>query len=929
MIVSRVAELARLDDMRAALIRGEGSALVVHGAAGIGKTTLLEALVERCGDVVTVVRACGAETEAELAFPALANLLDPVLGRLDELPVPQAAALTGALALGPPAPGDRMAVCVATLGLLRAAARQHPVLAVVDDVQWVDASSRECIEYVARRAGGPLSVVLAARDPWHPPKRIRLHGLPVGPVDDAAAAELLSQRAPGLAAPVATAIMQAAAGNPLALVELPATLTTGQRAGVVALDLPLMPGNRLQRAFAGRVEALSGPARGALLVAAAYAGPELSVVAAACLRAGTAAGQLADAESSGLIRLDTDRVTFAHPLIRGLVYAEAPAADRRAAHAALAAVLPQDDDRRAWHLATAAIGPDEEIAAALERAGRRAVARRAYAAGSGALERAGRLSPEAQCASRRLLKAGQAAGSAGLADRALTLLTEAADLTSDAEQRARARQLRGQMLIRRGRSAEATPLLVEQARQVAPRWPVLAAAMLADAANAATNSGSYLEAERLSRCAVGLVRDSDDASARGAVLGVLSWTLAQRGQVPEARTVLDEAARLADGLDWIGPDWSWLHLLLRSRIPLGEFEQAQAKSLEVCQRARDAGALGALSSALQVAADTAFRLGDWDAADALALEAIQIAGDVGQPAVVGWSLIVRARILAARDHPEESRAAAQRALQMASSSRIGAGLRFAHGAIGFLELGLDRIDAAIGELEAVERVTHGSGLEEPVIVPWAQDLVEAYARQGRAADARRVLARLERQAVSSASPVAAAAAARCRGLLDDDFEPAFAGALTLHDRRPMPFERARTQLAFGRRLHRSRQRAGARAHLRAALEGFEQLKAVTWVRQAEAELRAAGGRRRTVAADHALTPQELRVAAAVQRGASNRAIAADMFLSPKTVEFHLRQIYRKLDIHSRTQLVAALAERDEAPAPDVPAGQNCKFERGG
>jgi DNA-binding CsgD family transcriptional regulator len=905
MIVSRAAELTRLDDMRAELIRGEGGALVVHGDAGIGKTTLLEALVERCGDAVTVVRACGAETEAELAFSALADLLDPVLSQLDALPVPQAAALMGALALEPPAPGDRLAVCVAALGMLRAAARHRPVLAVVDDVHWVDASSRECIEYIAR-----LAVVLAARDPWYPPERIRLPGLHVGPVDDAAAAELLRQRAPGLARPVAAAITQVAAGNPLALVELPATLTAGQRAGVAALDLPLVPGGRLQRAFAGRVEALPGPAGRALLVAAAYAGPELPVITSACLRVGTAAGHLADAEASGLVRLEADRVTFAHPLIRGLVYGEARAADRRAAHAALAAVLREDDDRRAWHLAAAAIGPDEEVAAALERVGARAVARRAYAAGSGALERAARLSPEPEAASRRLLMAGQAAGGAGLADRALALLAEAAELTGDAEQRARAQQLRGRMLIWRGRSAEATPLLVDQARQVAPRWPVLAAAMLADAANGATNSGSYLEAERLSRSAVGLVGDGDDPSVRGAVLGVLSWTLALRGQAPDARWVLTEAYRLADGLDWIGPDWSWLHLLLRSRIPLGEFEQARTKSLEVCQRARDAGALAALGGALQVAADTAFRLGDWDAAEAAALEAIQVAGDVGQPAVAGWALIVRARILAARDRPEESRAATQLALQMARSSRIGAGLRFAHGALGFLELGLDRIDAAICELETVERVTGDSGLEEPVIVPWAQDLIEAYARQGRVGDARRALARLERQAASTASPVAGAAAARCRGLLDDDFEPAFACALALHDKRPMPFERARTLLAFGRRLHRSRQRAAARDHLRAALEGFEQRKAATWARQAEAELRAAGGRRRVALDDNALTPQELRVAAAVQRGASNRDIATDLFLSPKTVEFHLRQIYRKLDVHSRTQLIAALADMD-------------------
>ncbi len=276
--------------------------------------------------------------------------------------------------------------------------------------------------------------------------------------------------------------------------------------------------------------------------------------------------------------------------------------------------------------------------------------------------------------------------------------------------------------------------------------------------------------------------------------------------------------------------------------------------------------------------------------------------------MAGWALTIQTRILAAQGRPEEARAAAARALAIAESDRISTGLRFVHGALGFFELGQDRIDAAIGELETVERLTEGSGHEEPVIVPWVQDLVEAYVRQGRTGDARRVLARLERQAASTGSLVAAAAAARCRGLLDDDFEPAFACALELDDRRPMPFERARTLLAFGRRLHRSCRRSAARECLRAALDGFQRLRADAWARQAETELRAAGARRRQVPDDRALTPQELRVAAAVQRGASNRDIAAGLFLSPKTVEFHLRQIYRKLDVHSRTQLVAALAD---------------------
>jgi DNA-binding CsgD family transcriptional regulator len=909
MIVSRATELSRLDDLLAALARGEGGALVVRGEAGIGKTTLLETLAARAGDAVTVIRAWGAETEAELTFSALADLLDPVLGELAALPEPQAAALMGALALGPPAPGDRLAVSVATLGVLRAAAQHHPVLAVVDDVQWIDVSSRECIEYVADRAGGRLAVVLAARDPWCPSEHVHLPELRIGPVDDEGAAELLRQRAPELVPPVAAAIAQAAAGNPLALVELTAMLNADQRTGTAPLDLPLAPGRRLQRAFSGRVGALDEPARRALLIAAAHAGPELPVIAAACLGAGTDVGHLGEAEASGLMRIEANRVSFTHPLIRGVVYQEGEAAERRIAHAALAAALGDDDDRRVWHLAAAAVGTDEEVAAGLERVGSQAVARRAYAAGSRALERAARLTPARETASRRLIAAGRAAGGGGMADRALALFGEAAEIANGEELRARAQQLRGQVMLWCGQAAEALPLLAGQAGLVAPRLPALAAAMYSDAANCATTIGSYLEAERLAWRAAELLPADADRALRGSVLGMLGWALLLRGKASRARRVLGEAIRLAEGDDPLGLDWLAQHLILRCWIPLGEFERARAESLELCRRTREAGALASVGGALLVAADAAFRLGDWDAADAAARDGLQATGEVGQPAITGSLLTIRVRILAAQGRHEEARAAAQAGLRIAEADRISAGLRYIHAALGFLELGLDRTGAAISELETVERLVEGTGLEEPVIVPWEQDLVEAYARQGRTGDARRVLARLERLADRTGSPVAQAAAARCRGMVDDDFEPAFIAALALDDQRPMPFERARTLLAFGRRLHRARRRAEASDRLIQARSGFEQLRASAWAAQAEAELHAAGARRRREPDDGALTAQELRVAAAVQRGASNRDIAADLFLSPKTVEFHLRQIYRKLDVHSRTQLIVALTER--------------------
>jgi DNA-binding CsgD family transcriptional regulator len=465
------------------------------------------------------------------------------------------------------------------------------------------------------------------------------------------------------------------------------------------------------------------------------------------------------------------------------------------------------------------------------------------------------------------------------------------------------------MLVWRGKPAEAIRLLVEQANLAVPRDPAIAAAMLADAANGGTTTNQYLEAEWFARRAVRLLGKGADPTARAPVLTVLGWVLTLRGRGPEARRVLVEAAGLAEGLDYLGPQWPWLHLLLRARIPHGELEQARAECAALAERAREAGALAALSSALLIGADAAFRLGDWNAADDLTVEGIRLAGETGQPLMAGYSLSTRARLTAARGNDEESRAAALAALELAEGLGVTTGLRFVHGALGFLHLGLDRVDEAIAELETAERCVDGSGHEEPTIVPWAPDLIEAYARQGCVDDADRVLARLARQAAATGSAVAGAAAARCRGLLDDDFDESFAEALELHDQRPMPFERARTLLAYGRRLHRARRRADARERLREALQGFEELDASAWARQAEAELRSAGARRRRAQHSDELTPQEVRVAAAVRRGGTNRQIAAELFLSPKTVEFHLRRIYAKLDVHSRAQLVAALAER--------------------
>jgi len=910
MIVSRAAELGRLDEVLASLQAGDGRALLVHGDPGIGKTTLLDALVERCGDGALVVRARGVQTEAELAFAALSDFLAPVIDHMTELPGPQRAALAAALALGPPAPGDRLAVCVATLGLLRAADGKRPVLAVVDDVHWLDAASRECILYAARRAGASLAVVLASRDPQDPAlERAGFPDLRLAPLDVDGSLALLERVAADLEPSVAGAIVKAAAGNPLALVELSATLTADQRAGLAAAELAPAPGSRLHGAFAARIDELDVLDRRALLVAATHVGDDLTAITAACAEAGTDVGRLAQAEERGLVRLEDGRIAFAHPLVRAAAHQAARPAERRRAHAALGRVV--HGERRAWHLAAAVVGTDEAVAAELEQVAGGAAARRGFASASLALERAARLSPEPEAAARRLLAAGDAASAAGARERALALLEEASAMARDRGLRARAEHLRGRMMVWSGSPAEAIRILVAEAQLAAGHDRALAAAMLADAANGCTVTNAYHRAEALAQRAVALLGDGADPLARAPVLALLGWVLVLRGKAPLAAPVLGEAERLGEDLDPLGPHWPWRHLLLLARIPLGELERARAASGTLCERAREAGALATLGGTLIVAADVAFRLGDWDAADDATRDAIRVAAETGQHAWHGFALSIRTRLAGARGLEAQGRSAAENALAIAESEGMRSGLRFVHGAHGFLALSLDRTDEAIAKLETVDRIVEGSGLEDPTLVPWAPDLVEAHARCGNVRDARRVLAMLERQAASSGTAVAGAVAARCRGMLDEEFDAAFAEALALDDRRPLPFERARTLLAFGRRLHRARRRAEARERLREALAGFERLGAGAWAGQATNELRAAGARRRSARND-ALTPQELRVARAVRRGASNREIAAELYLAPKTIEFHLHQIYRKLGVRSRAQLVATLArERDD------------------
>jgi len=915
MLIGRDDELARLTRLVADVAQGRGHALVVRGAAGIGKSALLEATRSAAGKRgVRVLSVAGVESETELAFSGLHDLLDPVICDRQVLPAPQAAALASALALDSVVPGDRFAVCVATLRLLEHTAASAPLLVIVDDLAWLDSASRECVLFAARRATGPFAMVLAARDEDHPDARTVVPELLVPRLRHAAAVQLLARAAPDMVTAVAAAVVDAADGNPLALQGLAAALDPAQRSGSADLPVPLAPGLSLDALYLKRLAGLPRDTRQALLIAAAYQGDDLRVIGATCSALGGDVGSLAAAEEVELVRIGAGRLSFAHPLVRGTVYHQSPAAERRCVHAALAGAL--QGESRAWHLGIATLTPDEAVAYELEAAGTSALARRGPGPASSAFERAARLSPETEGCARRLLAAGEAAFGAGLPDRALMLLGEAAAATTDSAVRAAAQHRAGQTLVVSAQLPRAIDLLTREAERATADQPSVAAAMLSEAALACQVAADCRRALQLARAAADLIGPGAPREIRAHVAAMLRTALVFRGVRDRRHPLLAEVDPLVQSVDPMSPAGQSLTVVLNIRLWSGDLERVRDDTRTACARARDLGALSAVPMLLVVLADCHYRLGDWAATEVAATEASLTGQELNQPSAVGQAQMILARLAAARGIDEQG-CRAVIAATMASAEAAGArsAVPYAVAALGFLDLGHGRIQPAIAQLERVARFYDESGMEEPTLIPWEADLVEGYLRGGCDAAAAAAITVMGRRAASSGVPHALAPYRRCLGMVAKDFDPHFHAAIAADQQRPMPFERARTLLAYGRRLHRVRRRAEARAVLHDAASGFVALGAAPWLDQAEAELRAAGGRRsvpiRTKeTSSDTLTPQERHVAEIVARGTSNRQAAAELFLSPKTVEFHLMHIYRKLDISRRSQLAEALRRTD-------------------
>jgi DNA-binding CsgD family transcriptional regulator len=900
--------------------------LVVRGEPGVGKTALLRYAVDRAGGM-TLLSATGVEADSELAFAGLSDLFRPVLDRLDELPTPQAEALAGALALGPRPPGDPFTISAATLSMLAGAAEAQPVLAVVDDVQWLDASSRAALLFAARRLDADAVALLFAvgegqADPF---EHRALPELVVGSLDrDAARLLLEDSLSSPVSAEVAGRLFEATKGNPLALLEIAALLSEGELAGTEALGEELPVAALVERAFLQRVVHLPQATRRALALAAASDSGDMRELAPAARTLGVELEVLEHAEAPEIVRIDDLRLEFRHPLLRSAVYHAAPADARRAAHRALADAIadggPRARDRRAWHLAAAATVPDEAVARMLEETANAARERGGHAAAATAFERAARLTPDDERGAERRLEAALDRHLAGEPERALALLGQALDLSVVPERRLRIQHLRGRVEMARGRGRLASELLLAEASRAEANDPGLASLMLTDACAAALMGGAVKVGVEIAERAHALAKGEGRRVEIAATM-MLGWALILHGEAGRGTTLLPRRESVLAELEAITPTVQFFGNVL---IWLEEYESASHLLERMHEAAWAASSPSLLVPVTLTRAELEFRTGNWRLAHASASESVRLTRDTGGP--MHFSLPYLARIEAARGLEADCRAHAGETLEIAERHEIGSTFCYAHAALGLLELGLGKHDEAIEHLEKVEQFTEEHEMREPNVMQHTPDFIEACVHAGRIPEARDALAGFERQASATERTWTLATAARCRGLVADadDFEAQFDDALAWHHRTPTPFERARTELCYGERLRRSRRTTQARERLRSALTTFERLGAAPWAQRAEVELRATGEhRRRGLAAHWELTPQEIEVAAIVARGATNREAAAALFVSPKTIEAHLGRIYRKVGIRSRTELANLLGERGPAGSggrPRAPSG---------
>jgi DNA-binding CsgD family transcriptional regulator len=902
----RRGECGALDRLIEAVRAGESKTLVVRGDPGVGKTVLLDYLAEKARGC-RVARALGVHSEMELAFAGLHQLCAPMLGGAERLPVPQRDALRTALGIAAGPPPDRFLVGLAVLGLLSEVAGERPLICVVDDEQWLDQASAQALGFAARRlAADPVGLVFAARDPG--PELAGLPELVIDGLADDDARALLEAALPGpLDARVADLIVAETRGNPLALLELPRGLTPAELAGGFGLPGAAPLTGRIEDSFLRQLEALPEQTRRLVQLAAADPSGDRSLVWRAAGRLGIPADAAALATEAGLAEFGA-RVRFRHPLVRSAVYRSASLPDRKQLHAALAAVTdPQaDPDRRAWHRAQAAAGPDEDVAAELERSAGRAQARGGLAAAAAFLQRAVALTVDPARRAERALAAAQASFQAGAFDAALALLATAEDQGSgslDEFQRVRVDLLRGYVAFTSGLGSDAPPLLLKAARRLELFDLELARETYLTAWGAAVFAGGDHLLE-ICRAVRALPPPPGAPRPLDLLLGGLA-VLMTDGRAA-ATPMLQRAARVLAGIpveDVLR--WGWMTTAASNAV--WDDDSTRAISARQVQVVRDAGALAQLPMPLVALGVATIWSGDFAGAAALIAEADSVAAVTGS----GIAPYTTLRLLALQGREAEASALIASMIEQATAGGQGLAATSAYWAAAVLYNGLAHYPEAAA---AARQAT--SNTFEPWISMWAlPELVEAAARGGDVELARDAAERLAVTTRSSGTDWALGIEARCRALLSDGAtaDGLYREAIDRLSRTRLRPELARAHLLYGEWLRREGRRVDAREQLRAAHGMLAAIGMEAFAERSRRELIATGGtaRKRRVETRDQLTPQEEQISRLARDGLSNPQIGAQLFLSARTVEWHLRKVYTKLGVGSRHELKAALAQRGQ------------------
>jgi DNA-binding CsgD family transcriptional regulator len=890
-----------LDQLLDSVHTGESRVLVVRGEPGVGKTALLHYLAEQASGC-RVAHAAGVESEMELVYAGLHQLLTPMLDRLERLPAPQANALRTAFGLSPGPTPDRFLVGLAALSLLAEVAEEHPLVCLVDDAQWLDQASARVIGFVARRlAAESVGLVFAARVLGD-----ELAGLPelvVEGLREADARALLDSVLTGPLDPrVHDRIVAEAGGNPLALVELPRGVTPAELAGGFALPDAMPLSGRIEESFRRRLELLPEDSRRLLQLAAADPVGDPVLVWRAAERLGIITQAAAPAAEAGLVEFGA-RVRFRHPLMRSAAYRSASLQERQELHRALAEATDRelDPDRRAWHWAQAAPGPDEDVAAELERSAGRAQARGGVAAAAAFLQSSVALTVDPARRAERALAAAQASLQAGSFDAALGLVAAAEGGALDDLQRARADLVRGQVALALGGS-DAAPLLLRAARRLEPFDLGLARETYLIAWGA-TIVASDLEGGRLLLGEISLaIRALPPPPGPPRPLDLLLDGLALL--TIEGRTAgTPTLQRAARALLKISVEdvlrWGWMATAASDAV--WDNEAMLATAARMLQLVRDAGALAQLPIHLSAVALARAWIGDFAGAASLVAEIDSAVAATGSR--LGPGAALRLRSLQGRE--AETSALIASTIEHAAASGHTIAL-YAHWAAAVLYNGLARYPEAAESA----RQAASSPFEVFVSVRALPELVEAAARGGDAELAREALEWLAETTQPCGNDLALGIEARSRALLSDGAaaDDLYREAIDRLRRTQLRPELARAQLLYGEWLRRQGRRVDARKQLRTAHDLFASIGMEAFAERARTELLATGetARKRTVETHDALTAQEALIARLAREGLSNPEIGVRLFISARTVKYHLGKVFTKLDISSRAQLDRAL-----------------------